>query len=430
MTFEKVSKKQAQVLRWWNEKPVCDKYDSIICDGAVRSGKTTVMIMSFVLWAMDTFGDRTFGICGKTVRSAERNIIMPLQQTADITSEYELTYTRSINLLTVSGGGRRNYFYVFGGKDESSYQLIQGITLSGVFFDEVALMPESFVNQAIARTLSVSNRRLWFNCNPENPSHWFYRNWIEEEERKKKNAAHLHFTMKDNPILTEDDISKAEKLYSGVFYERYILGKWVIADGLIYQQFAENIESFMLKDNEVPKSFTKILIGIDWGDSGSGHSFTAVGIAPGFKDMTVLRSEKHSAKNLTPKDIESKVVTFTANVIRRYGAVQSIFCDHINTFINGCRVALREAGITAGIGQAYKCEINERILITNKLMALGGLKLVKKDCQSLIEAFKNAVWDSKHPDKRLDDGTSDIDSLDSFEYSWSTYIDMFSFNKY
>ena len=342
MTFEKLSLKQARLLKWWIEPGIANKYDSIICDGAVRSGKTTVMVMSFILWAMDTFNNHSFGICGKTVHSAERNIIMPLHQIADIKSEYALKYTRSNSLLTVTDGERTNYFYIFGGRDESSYTLIQGITLAGVLFDEVALMPESFVNQAIARTLSISKRRLWFNCNPESPNHWFYTKWILQPE--KKSAVHLHFTMRDNPILTDADIEKAERMYEGAFRRRYVEGLWVLAEGLIYRHFAEHTEEYLIDRENIPTRFEKKLIGIDWGDSGSGHAFVAIGITPGFKEVYVLEAEKHAAKDLTPADVERKVVAFVTKVIADYGEVQGIYCDHINTFINGCRTALRKEG--------------------------------------------------------------------------------------
>ena len=224
MTFKKLSDKQKQVFKWCYK----NEYDAIICDGAVRSGKTICMITSFILWAMDSFNGAVFGICGKTVRSAERNIIVPLQTIVDITHYYKLTYTRSVSLLTIEGNGKKNSFYVFGGKDESSYALIQGITLSGVFLDEVALMPRSFVEQALARTLSVSEAKNWFNCNPDTKTHWFLAEWINKADLKK--ALHLHFRMHDNPILTAEQIKRAESLYTGVFYRRYILGEWVNAE--------------------------------------------------------------------------------------------------------------------------------------------------------------------------------------------------------
>ena len=254
MTFHKLSAKQKQVFKWCYK----DGYKAIICDGAVRSGKTICMITSFILWAMDGFNGAIFGICGKTVRSAERNIIQPLQTIADITHYFRLSYTRSVN-LTIEGNGHKNHFYVFGGKDESSYQLIQGITLSGVFFDEVALMPRSFVEQAVTRTISVENSKLWFNCNPDSSQHWFYKEWILQAE--KRQALHLHFTMHDNPTLTETQINYAESQFSGVFYDRYIKGLWVLAEGLVY----ENWKDEFILDEYVPTAEAEYFISCDYG---------------------------------------------------------------------------------------------------------------------------------------------------------------------
>ena len=219
----------------WAHLPQYRYKKAIICDGSVRSGKTVSMIIGFVHWAMRFFDGKNFGICGKTVSSTERNIITPLLSMVDITDYYDVTYRRGDSLLTIRDGEKVNRFYVFGGKDESSYTLIQGITLSGVLFDEVALMPQSFVDQAIARTLSEPAARHWFNCNPESSEHWFYKEWICNTRQKK--AIHLHFTMQDNPILSPAQIADAEASFSGVFYDRYILGLWCVAEGLIYPQF-------------------------------------------------------------------------------------------------------------------------------------------------------------------------------------------------
>lgn len=194
------------------------------------------MILGFVHWAMRFFDGKNFGICGKTISSTERNIILPLLNMPDITDYYSLQYIRGENKrIIVRSGSHTNTFFIFGGKDESSYTLVQGITLSGVLFDEVALMPKSFVDQAVARTLSEPEARYWFNCNPESAEHWFYKEWICNTRQKK--ALHLHFTMQDNPILSPEQIADAERLYTGVFYNRYIKGLWCVAEGLIYPMF-------------------------------------------------------------------------------------------------------------------------------------------------------------------------------------------------
>lgn len=209
---------------------------AIICDGSVRSGKTVSMILGFVHWAMRFFDGKNFGICGKTISSTERNIILPLLNMPDITDYYSLQYIRGENKrIIIRSGSHTNTFFIFGGKDESSYTLVQGITLSGVLFDEVTLMPKSFVDQAVARTLSEPEARYWFNCNPESAEHWFYKEWICNTRQKK--ALHLHFTMQDNPILSPEQIADAERLYTGVFYNRYIKGLWCVAEGLIYPMF-------------------------------------------------------------------------------------------------------------------------------------------------------------------------------------------------
>ena len=221
--------KWAHLTKFQNRK-------AIICDGSVRSGKTVSMILGFVHWAMRFFDGKNFGICGKTISSTERNIILPLLNMPDITDYYSLKYIRGENKrIIIRSGSHTNTFFIFGGKDESSYTLVQGITLSGVLFDEVALMPKSFVDQAVARTLSEPEARYWFNCNPESAEHWFYKEWICNTHQKK--ALHLHFTMQDNPILSPEQIADAERLYTGVFYNRYIKGLWCVAEGLIYPMF-------------------------------------------------------------------------------------------------------------------------------------------------------------------------------------------------
>ena len=221
------SEKQMQILTF-----PYTSYTSLICDGAVRSGKTSVMSISFLLWAMGNFSGQNFGICGKTVISAERNVIRPLLGVKYLHEHFRLKFANHI--LTVSRGNKTNTFYVFGGKDESSYMLIQGVTLAGVLLDEVALMPESFVNQALARC-SVEGSKYWFNCNPEGPQHWFYQEWVLQPE--KHNALHLHFLLDDNPSLSEAKKQEYYSSYSGVFYDRYILGLWTMAEGRIYDFF-------------------------------------------------------------------------------------------------------------------------------------------------------------------------------------------------
>ena len=231
--FKPFSKKQRKVLNWWTDNsPVKDK-DGIIADGSIRSGKTVSMSLSYVIWAMSNFTECNFGMCGKTIGSFRRNVLNILKLML-WSRGYKLKDHRADNMVEISKKGVTNYFYVFGGKDESSQDLIQGITLAGCFFDEVALMPESFVNQATARC-SVEGSKWWFNCNPDGPFHWFKVNWIDKA--KEKNIIYLHFTMDDNLSLSERIKQRYRSQWSGVFYDRYIKGLWTVAEGIIYDMF-------------------------------------------------------------------------------------------------------------------------------------------------------------------------------------------------
>lgn len=231
MIYQSFSKRQNLTLTWWN-RPRFRGYDGIICDGSIRSGKTVAMTNGFLLWSMSNFNGQSFAICGKTIESLRRNVITLIPQWVE--GIFSVTEHRSENKLIVSSGNVTNTYYLFGGRDESSYTLVQGVTLAGVLFDEVALMPRSFVEQAMARC-SVRGSKFWFNCNPENPGHWFYVEWIKKAQ--EHNILYLHFTMDDNLSLAPEIKARYESMYTGVFYRRYILGLWVKAEGLVYPMF-------------------------------------------------------------------------------------------------------------------------------------------------------------------------------------------------
>ena len=256
MEFKPFSPKQLRALNWWCPGSPDASRDAVICDGAVRSGKTLCLGISFAAWACGCFRDRSFALCGKTIRSLKRNLVTTLLP-ALAESGFSCTYKVSENLLEIGYGRNRNRFYLFGGRDEGSAALVQGVTLAGVFFDEAALMPRSFVEQAIARC-SVEGSKFWFNCNPESPQHWFYREWIKKAE--EKNALYLHFTMEDNPSLGPAMLRRYRGLYSGVFYDRFILGKWVAAEGLVYPFMTEKMFC------GVPKGgFSEYAVSCDYG---------------------------------------------------------------------------------------------------------------------------------------------------------------------
>lgn len=380
MTFAELSDNQRQVFRWWNDRDL----DALICDGSVRSGKTAAMSCSFILWAMKNFNGANFGICGNTVQAVERNIIGPLMMMTDITYYFRLRYVSAgKHLLTVSGGGKENWFYIFGGKDEGSYKLVQGITLAGVFFDEVVLMPESFVNQAIARTLSVDNAKLWFSCNPDSPNHWFYLKWILKAEEKK--ALWLHFTMKDNPTMTPAKIARTESMFSGVFYDRYVCGKWVVAEGLVYTMFDK------AKHIGIPEELPAgdWYISIDYGTLNptsmglwlktySGKSYRVrESYYDARKEGASRTDEEHYAEldrlagglHINSVIVDPSAASFI-ECIRRHGRFRVRKAD--NTVINGIRD------------------------VSNALQS--GTLHFAPECADTIREFSLYRWDSKRPD--------------------------------
>ncbi len=249
------SPKQKIVLSWWMEGSPYVEKEAIFCDGAVRSGKTLAMGLGFFLWAMRCFDGKQFGICGKTIGALRRNM---LSEVLPWLEEMGCRWkeNRTEHLLTVQWNGRENRFYIFGGMDEGSASLIQGITFAGVLLDEAALMPRSFVEQACARC-SVTGSRLWFNCNPAGPGHWLYKEWVLEAE--KRNCLRLSFTMEDNPSLSEKIRERYRRLYTGVFYKRYVLGQWVQAEGRVYDFFTREMVG------KAPEDCDKWYISCDYG---------------------------------------------------------------------------------------------------------------------------------------------------------------------
>lgn len=235
MIYEKMSAKQSDLIFWWCRDGT-KNFDAIICDGAVRSGKTLAMTVGFVLWSVKNFNGQNFAFCGKTVGSLRRNVIEPMRNWLE--GIVEIRSGGSGNFADISAKNHTNRYYFFGGKDENSYKSIQGITLAGIMLDEVALMPKNFVEQAISRC-SVRGSKFWFNCNPENSEHWFYKEWILKA--REKNAFRLKFTMEDNLSLSEEIKNRYKRLYSGVFYDRYVMGEWISTDGLVYDMFDKNI---------------------------------------------------------------------------------------------------------------------------------------------------------------------------------------------
>lgn len=421
--FKPFSRKQTQVLTWWADNSPVKDFDGIIADGSIRSGKTLSMSLSFVLWAMTRFDGQTFGMAGKTIGSFRRNVLNPLKVMIKARG-YTVSDKRAENLVVISKGDVSNEFYIFGGKDERSQDLVQGITLAGMLFDEVALMPQSFVNQATGRC-SVDGSKYWFNCNPDNPQHFFYTDWVKQN--KEKNLLYLHFTMDDNLSLSEKVKQRYKGMYTGVFFKRFILGLWVVADGLCFEQFANEPEKW-IKD-EADKNINFISVGVDFGGTNSKTTFVATAIHGNFERIGVIKNYKLDGPKGTidGNRLNNEFVRFVRELQKEYKApIKYAFCDCAETYlISGIKNAVKSAGLGLAVGDSEKGTIIDRIVCVNTLLNTDRLYILRS-CGQVIKALRSAMWDAKAAekgiDKRKDDFTTDIDTCDAFEYSISRFI--------
>ena len=375
--FEPFSKKQRKVLNWWTKDSPVKEYDGIIADGAIRSGKTVSMSLSFALWAMSSFNGQNFAMCGKTIGSFRRNVLFWLKLMLK-SRGYRVADHRTDNLVIISKGSTENYFYIFGGKDERSQDLIQGITLAGVFFDEVALMPESFVNQATGRC-SVDGSKFWFNCNPDGPYHWFKLNWIDK--CKEKQLLYLHFMMDDNLSLSEKVKTRYRSMYTGVFYKRYILGLWAMAEGIIYDMFdaAKHIvtgrqEAIGSKYVSVDYGTQNATVYLLWEKSRKGQ-WTAT------KEYYYSGREEGAQK--TDSEYADDMEKFLDGL-----TVESIIVDPAAaSFI----AELKKRGLRV---KKAKNDVLDGIRFVGNLLNLG-LLLFSEDCKETIKEFGSYIWDDK-----------------------------------
>lgn len=412
-----ISAKQQKILAF-----PYSKYDALICDGAVRSGKTSIMMWAFVRWAMENFSGQRFGVCGRTVDSCTKNIIVPFTAMSLAKERYIIRWRRGDKVMEVRRGAVTNYFEVFGGKDEASYTLIQGRTLAGVLLDEVVLMPRSFVEQALARC-SVDGARLWFSCNPGSPHHWFYQEWIKRS--RERNALYLHFEMTDNPGLSKRTLERYENMYAGIFYDRYVRGLWVAAEGIVYKDFANDTEKYLIGDplewaKQNGTSFSIISIGVDFGGTKSATKFQATGITKNFR-VVALEEEYIKNEEIDPDALNRRFATFCQLITSKYGYSQTRADSAETVLIRGLDHTAQKLRLGTQVKNALKMQITDRIRLVVLLMKQGRFK-VSRNCPHLIDALQSAIYDpDKFEDERLDDGTSDIDSLDAFEYSIEPY---------
>ena len=398
--FQPFSRKQKQVLTWWTSKSAVKDMDGIIADGAIRSGKTISMSLSYVMWAMYVFDNQNFGMAGKTIGSFRRNVLFWLKLML-FSRGYKYRDHRADNLLEVSKSGVTNYFYIFGGKDERSQDLIQGITLAGMFFDEVALMPESFVNQATGR-LSVEGSKMFFNCNPDGPYHWFKVNWIDK--KKEKRLIYLHFTMDDNLSLSEEIKKRYRSMYSGVFFQRYILGMWTVAEGVIFDMFDKATHVYnKLVDTIASETYVSC-------DYGTQNATVFLLWQKGVDGVWYcIKEYYYSGRENKKQKTDGEFADELEKFIEGYKVKRIVIDPSAASFI----AELKSRGLR--IKKANN-DVLDGIRYTGSMLNDDKIRF-SPECKNTIQEFSAYIWDKKAADRGEDKPVKDHDhAMDAVRY--------------
>lgn len=396
-----LTNKQTQYLRnckhRWNVKT-----------GATGSGKSFVDIaVTIPKRILAAKGEGLLVLMGNTRGTLERNILEPMRtiwtgQVGNI---------RSDNTVTLFG----KKVYALGADNKKHVARIQGATFEYVYGDEVTTWSED-VFQMLKSRLRCKHSHFDGTCNPDNPLHWFKR-FLDSDADIYQQSYII-----DDGVLPADTVEQLKREYSGtVYYDRYILGLWSAAEGVIYNLFAANPERYYATDRDLASiSFAEI--GVDFGGGTSGHAFVLVGYDRGYQNKVVL-DEYYCKDALDPHKLEDAFIAFVRKAQDKYNVVDA-YCDSAEqTLINGLRMAADTSRVRINIHNALKKPINDRIRCDCRLMATDRFKIAPH-CEKTIEALSTAVWDSKKPteDKRLDNGTSNIDVLDAMEYAAERHI--------
>lgn len=422
MKWVTFSKKQLQLLTWWSKgSPYCD-YNGIIAEGSIRGGKSSVGALSYIIWSMQTSENQNYIIGGKTVGSLRRNIVTPLKQVL-INRGYRIRDNKTDNLVVISKGTKTNNYYLFGGRDERSQDLVQGITARGIFLDEVALMPRSFVEQCIARC-SVEGSKYWFNCNPEGPQHWFYTEHVLQAREKK--YLRLHFNLEDNPSLSNDIIARYKNMFTGIFYKRFIEGEWVFADGVIYDCFTEEKCCY----TEANKAEV-LPIEIQENDPNGGYPYycSDYGVLNPmvYLEMYKIRKEGDPVphfyfeneyfydgrKTMRQKTDEEEVEALIEMIDNKY--YRSLIID---PSASSLIAAARRNGILV---LKAKNDVIEGIHLVYTLMATGHIHINKDRCPNLIAELGLYIWNAKRGEIGKEEPVKRYDhAMDAMRYGIAT----------
>lgn len=381
-----------------------------IFEGSVRSGKTYVSMIMWAFWVAGSPKDRAYLMSGKTLTTLKRNVLEPLKALLNECFSYNLSKKEG-ELF-----GRR--VFLEGAANAEAESKIRGMTLMGAYCDELTLFGEDFFVMLLSR-LSEKGAKLFATTNPDNPSHWVKRDYLDNP---CVDLLSIRFTLDDNIFLPKKYVEALKNEFCGVFYERFILGQWVAAEGRVYESFSSQniISSDELERRLSEKKLIVSSIGVDYGGNGSASAFVLVGVDAGFRDLYVL-SEYYDKRNRSAESLISNFSEFVEREKNRFPMLQAAYCDSAEQLlIKSFRKAVRTTGVE--VKNALKKPINTRINMLNRLIASGRF-FVSRECPHVIEALQSAVWDERdvHKDVRLDDGTSNIDSLDALEYAFERY---------
>lgn len=400
MTTIKLSLKQREVLEMLksgNMKRIN------IFEGSVRSGKTYISMIVWGFWVAGSPKDKAYLMVGKTLQTLKRNVLEPMRELFGSAFSYNL-YKKEGRLF-----GRKVYLESSANAD--SENKLRGMTLMGAYCDELTLFSESFFTMLLSR-LSERGAKLFATTNPDDPDHWLKKNYIDN---KNADLLSVKFRLEDNVFLPKEYIQQLRAEFHGVFYDRFILGNWTKAEGRIYSGFSsENIISAdELSRRLGEKRLILSVVGVDYGGSGSASAFAHVGFDEEFSNVYVL-SEYYDKENRSAENLISQFAEFVEHEKQRFPTLNRVYCDSAEQLlVKSFRKAVR-----IEVANAKKRPINTRINMLNRLIASNRFFVVN-ECRRTIDAIESAVWDEKnlHTDKRLDNGTSNIDSLDALEYA-------------
>lgn len=378
-----------------------------IFEGSVRSGKTYISMVMWGFWLAKAPSDKAYLMAGKTLTTLKRNVLEPMAELFGDCFSYSIT-KKEARLF-----GRR--IYLEGAANAGAEGKIRGMTLMGAYCDELSLFGEDFFTMLLSR-LSERGARLLATTNPDNPGHWLKRDYLD---KGMDELLSLKFTLEDNPYLPADYVAALKTEFSGVFYDRFILGMWVAAEGRIYESFSDrNIIS--VEDMERRLSENRLLtsvVGVDYGGNRSASVFCHVGYDVGFKNVYVL-SEHYDPRNRSAESLISAFAEYISREREQRPTLCAAYCDSAEQLL----VKSFRSAVRLDVKNALKRPVNTRINMLNRLISSGRF-FVSEECPHLIDAIRSAVWDERdiHHDTRLDNGSTNIDSLDAFEYALERY---------